>query len=212
MHEPVPAIDHLRSQADRLIGARDVAVKRVRDTKGEIKRLEDEAELLDLVAGVMRILIDREVNEGVEAVEKLLIEGLQTVFSDQDLSVKAVTSILRGKVSVELLTIQKHPEGFVVEGVSNDSFGGAVSTVESVLLRIIVMMRRGLRPLLLLDESLPAFDSNYIVNMGQFLTLICERLGIDILLVTQKLDLVDVANRAYRIVRAKSGAWFEVIR
>lgn len=182
------------------------------ETKRQIKELEDEGELLALVQGVLRSLIDQEVTAGVEAVEKLLTEGLQAVFHDQKLSVESEVSISRGKVSVDLITAHERPDGTLIKGVSNDAFGGAVATVQSVLLRIIVMKRRGLRPLLLLDESLPAFDAGYVHNMGEFLQLICERLGIDILLVTHNPALVDASNRAYRIVRTKSGARFERMR
>jgi len=182
------------------------------ETKRQIKELEDEGELLALVQGVLRTLIDKEVTAGVEAVEKLLTEGLQTVFHDQKLSVESEVSISRGKVSVDLVTVHERPDGTVIKGVSNDAFGGAVATVQSVLLRIIVMKRRGLRPLLLLDESLPAFDAGYVHNMGEFLQLVCERLDIDILLVTHNPALVEASNRAYRIVRTKSGARFERMR
>jgi len=208
----LPAIDHLRSQADRLTGARDAAVKRVADTRKAIKDMEDEGELLSRVQVVLRTLIDQEVTTGVKAVEKLLTEGLRTVFHDQKLSVESEVNISRGKVSVDLITVHERPDGTVIRGVTNDAFGGAVATVQSVLLRIIVMKRRGLRPLLLLDETLPAFDGNYVQNMGEFLQLICERLDIDILLVTHNPALVDASNKAYRITRTKSGAKFEVMR
>lgn len=208
----LPSIDHLRSRVDRLVGARDAAVKRLTTTKTAIRDLEDEGELIALVQGVLRTLIDKEVTEGIQVVDRLLTEGLQAVFHDQKLSVKSEVSISRGKVSVDPITIHERDDGTVIKGVSSDAFGGAVATVQSVLLRIIVMKRRGLRPLLLLDESLPAFDAGYVCNMGEFLQLICERLDIDILLVTHNPALVDASNRAYRIVRTKSGARYEVIR
>lgn len=210
--QPVAAIDHLRSKADRLVGARDAVLRQVVDTQKVIKGLENEGELLALVQGALRTLIDREVTAGVQAVEKLLTEGLQTVFTDQDLAVESEVNVSRGKVSVDLLTVHTRPDGTVIKGISSDAFGGAVATVQSVLLRIIVMRRRGLRPLLLLDESLPAFDSNYVYNMGAFLSLVCGRLGIDLLLVTHNPAMVEAANKAYRIVRTKNGARFEVIR
>lgn len=210
--QDIPSIGGLQQQAAELRGARDVAVRRVADTQGQIKSLQGEFDLLELVQGVLRTLIDKEVTAGVAAVEKLLTEGLRAVFHDQKLSVESDVSISRGKVSVDLITAHERADGTVIRGVSNDAFGGAVATVQSVLLRIIVMKRRGLRPLLLLDESLPAFDAGYVYNMGEFLQLICERLDIDILLVTHNPALVEAANRAYRIVRTNSGARFERMR
>ena len=210
--QPLPPIDSLRQQVDHLIGARDTVVRQVKETRGAIQKLEGEGELLALVQGALRTLIDREVTVGVQAVEKLLTEGLQTVFTDQDLSVESEVTVSRGKVSVDLLTVHTRPDGTIIKGLSSDAFGGAVATVESVLLRIIVMRRRGLRHILLLDESLPAFDSNYVHNMGEFLALVCERLGIDLLLVTHNPAMVEAAKRAYRIVRTKTGARFERLK
>jgi hypothetical protein len=206
------SIQSLRSDLDRAIGLRDSIKSRLTYTKDEIKRLENEEALLLLVSELFRKLIDQEVTIGVQAVEKLQTEGLQAVFSDQDLSVKANIEVQRGKVSVDLITTQKHKNGMEIEGMSNDAFGGAVSTVQSVLLRVIIIMRRGLRPLLLLDETLPAFDNNYINNMGQFLSTLCKRLNMDILSVTHNPAVVDAADKAYRIVTKNGSAHFEVIR
>ena len=73
-------------------------------------------------------------------------------------------------------------------------------------------MRRGLRPVLLLDESLPAFDANYVTNMGSFLSTLCKRLNVDILLVSHNSAMVDAADKAYRIVKKDGHAKFEVLK
>jgi len=208
----IPPVNDLRSSLDRALGLRDGARSRLETTKQDVQRLENESALLDLVSELLRRLIDQEVNIGVQAVEKLQTEGLQTVFDDQDLKVRAQVCVERGKVSVDLVTQQKLPSGDDIEGLSNDAFGGAVSTVQSVLLRVIIMLRRGLRPLLLLDETLPAFDANYVVNMGRFLSALCARLDMDILLVTHNPALVEAADKAYRIVKKGGMAKFEKIR
>jgi len=209
--QPVPSTATIRTLADRALALRDAAAKRVSSTKTEIKRLENREGTLDLVAELFRRLIDQEVTTGVKAVEKLQSEGLASVFTDMDLSVEANVDVVRGKVSVDLVTVHKRPDGSIVKGLSTEGFGGSVTTVQSVLLRIIVMIRRGLRPFLLLDESLPAFDGNYIVNVGTFLKVLCERLGIDILVVTHNPALYESVDH-YRIVRRPNGAKFERAR
>lgn len=208
MAEVAAQIPALRSRLDRVLGVRDGIKARFRDTEAEILRLEQEEQVLDMVAGLFRTLIDTEVTEGVKAVEMLLTEGLQAVFDDQDISVRADVNIQRGKVSVDFITVQRHPNGTVTEGLSRDAFGGAVTTVQSVLLRIMVVVRRGLRPLLLLDESLPAFDQNYVHNMGRFIQLLCKRMQVDILLVTHNPALVEAANIGYEIQKKGGAAQF----
>jgi len=202
----------IRSSLDRAIGLRDGLRSRLDLTRKDIKRLESEDTLLALVQALLQRLIDQEVTVGVQAVERLQTEGLQAVFGDQDLRVRSVVEVQRGKVSVDLLTVQKHAAGHEVEGLSGDAFGGAVATVQSVLLRIILILRRGLRPLLLLDETLPAFDHNYVTNMGIFLSVLCRRLGMDILLVTHNPALAEAADHSYRLVRKNGSVKVEAVR
>tara|TARA_B100001057_G_scaffold11248_1_gene10700 strand:- start:440 stop:1084 length:645 start_codon:yes stop_codon:yes gene_type:complete len=201
----------LRSRLDRVVGRRDEVTRRVEDCQNVIQGLNDEEHLCQLVAELFRQLIDAEVNAGVQAVESLLTEGLSAVFADQQISVRSEVGVSRGKVSVDLITTQKQADGTISEGSTIDAFGGAVTTVQSVLLRLIVVMRRGLRPVLLLDESLPAFDANYVDAMGKFLRLLCERMGVDILLVTHNPALVEASHRAYRIRRTPKGAKFDLV-
>ena len=203
------AIAELRSQADRAEALRDAAEQRLGETINEIKRLQNTESLLNLVATLFRELLDQEVTTGVQAVEKLLSSGLQAVFNDQDLKVKADVRVLRGKVHVDLITVQRRSDGTTVEGLSADAFGGSVTTVQSVLLRITVILRRKMRLLILLDEALPAFDPNYIVNVGKFLALLCKKLQLDTLMITHNPALVESVENAYRIVNRNGVADFE---
>jgi len=181
------------------------------ESKASVRVLENKVDLLDLVSSLLRSLIDSEITEGVKAIETLQTEGVRAVFDDQDISVRAEVEVLRGKVNVSLITSQRK-NGETIEGVSLDGFGGAVSTVQSVLLRLALIFRRGLRPVLFLDESLPAFDEKYVLNMATFLKTLCARTGVDILLVTHNPLLVEAADRAYRIRRDKDQASFHRIR
>lgn len=198
---------------DRVLGRRDGLRDRFEKAKAEVSRLESEEELADLAAGLIRTLIDNEVSAGVKAVEDLLTEGLRVVFDDQDLSVRADVDVQRGKVSVDFVTVQRQADGTVTEGLSRDAYGGAVTTVQSVLLRLIVTVRRGLRPVVFLDESLPAFDSHYVQNMATFMRTLCDRLGVDILLVCHHQPAMEeAADRFYRIQKTNGAATFRRIR
>ncbi|NBR00842.1 MAG: hypothetical protein EBT97_10405 [Actinobacteria bacterium] len=193
-------------------GRRDAAALRLSKASAEVSRLEGEEEVADLAGGVLRTLIDDEVTLSVKAVEDLLTDGLRAVFEDQDLSVRADVDVQRGKVSVDLVTVQRQSDGTVTEGLSREAFGGAVTTVQSVLLRTIVIVRRGMRPVLFLDESLPAFDANYVGNMGAFLRSLCAKLDMDILLVSHNPAMVEAADHAYRIVKTDGRATFRRLR
>jgi len=173
----------------------------------EISRLENEDLILDQVLILYRDLLDREIGESVSLVERLMNEGLKSIFPDQDLRVKGQIEVSRGKVSVRFLTHQRDG-GFEVEGSSDDAFGGAVTTVQSLLLRVILIMLKGMRRVMFLDETLPAFDGHYVTHAGDFLRAMCEKLEMDCVLVTHNPSLVECAHRAYRIEKVGGEARF----
>lgn len=205
-------ISDLSVNMARTEALRDSAVLRLSEAENEVLRLRGETELLERVADLFRILIDREVIDNAKTAQNLLTEGLQAVFDDLDISVRSEVDIQRGKVSVDLITVEKHGDGTVTEGLSTEASGGSVSTVESILLRIVVLTRRGLRPILLLDESLAAVAERYVPRVGQFLSLVANRLGLDILAVSHNPVIVEAADQAYRISKANGEAIFKRIR
>lgn len=191
-------------------GRREEVRRSLADARSSVSRIENESQVLDHVTALLHTLIDGEITEGVKAIESLQTEGVRAVFNDQDITVRADVEVSRGKVNVSLITAQRQDNGDVIEGPSLDGFGGAVSTVQSILLRLAIIFRRGLRPVLFLDETLPAFDEKYVHNMAAFLKTLCKRMGVDILLVTHNPTLVDAGDRAYRIKRDKGFCTFQM--
>lgn len=206
---PRERITALRARAERAKAFRQAVEIRLSEVRKQVHSLEGEETLLDLVTNLFRTLIDTEVTDGVKAVEKLQTEGLQAVFADMDLSVRSDVDIARGKVSVELVTVQKQPNGDITEAVSTEAYGGSITAVQSVLMRIIVILRRGMRPVLFLDESLGAVAEDYVPAVGKFLATLCERLDMDILAVTHNPALIEAADRAYRIQKVGTSATFK---
>lgn len=205
-------LERLTSDLQRVEALRDSAVKRASDAERRILFLDAEVATLDHVANFFRLLINREVVDNAVSAQNLLTEGLQVVFDDLDLSVRAQVEVQRGKVSVDLVTVQNQADGTVTEGGSTEAYGGSVSTVQSVLLRIVVLNRRGLRPLLLLDESLGAVAERYVPRVGHFLALLSDRLGVDILVVSHNPVIVEAAKTSYRISKTAGAAAFKKIR
>lgn len=206
-----PDISSLRSRIDHVRGRRDALRSLLEQTNAKIASLVEEERLLGYVSDLFRELIDAEIKSGVQITENLLSDGLSAVFYDQMLSVKAEVGVQRGKITVDLITSQMQENGLITEGIATEGFGGSVATVQSTLLRLIVAMRRKLRLVLFLDESLGALDEQYVERMGNFLRDLCEKLGVDILLITHNPPLVHAAHKAYRIKPHKDGATFELI-
>ena len=206
------SLDSLAMDVARVVSLRDAATRRLVEVEAQILQLEGEESLLNWVADLFRLLIDQEVIDNAKTAQDLLTEGLQAVFDDLDLSVRAEVEVKGGKVSVDLLTVQRQADGTTTEGSPTEAYGGSVATVQSVLLRIVVLSRRGLRPLLLLDESLGAVAEHYVPRVGLFLSLLSDRMGLDVLVVSHNPVLVEAANQAYRIRNQGGVASFSPIR
>jgi DNA repair ATPase RecN len=205
-------VQALRNELSKVQGRREAARSRLKKTQEEVARLQEEELLLSRVGDLFRHLIDKEVVDNAKSAELLLTEGLKTVFDDMNLSARTEVDVQRGKVSVDLYTVQRQANGDTTEAPSVDAYGGSVSVLQSVLLRVVVILRRGMRPLLLLDESLGAVAEQYVPRVGQFLRLLCERVGMDILAVTHNPVLVEAAHKAYRIRKDNGEASFVEIR
>jgi len=182
--------------------------KKVNDLDLEIAILESDLDVKQQAQGVLDLLAEKEVEEGVKTYISLLDEGLKAIFPEQEISQVAEITKIRGKVSVRLKTVVKGKDGIEVEGEGLDTFGGAVSTVQSLLLRVSLLLKRGLRPVLVLDETFPAVDENRVELLVDFLKALCSRLDMDILCVSHNTSLAESADRSYRVKATKNGAVF----
>ena len=182
-------------------------------TKNRIKNLNTETIILenDLdVCNQSNALLDRiseeEIENGIKTYIYLLEQGLKAIFPEQEVGLNAEISKIRGKVSLKIKTTFKGLDGVLVEGDGLDSFGGAVSTVQSLLLRISLILKRDLKPFLILDESFPAVDGDRVGLLVDFLKVLCEKLNMDILCITHNNLISEKADLAYQIYPTKDGA------
>lgn len=179
----------------RACALRDEARAAVARAESRVAQLRaEEVEVSEALAFLVA-LSDKEVQESAEGAQALVGDGVAVVFDDQNLRVQASTSRSRGHSAIQLTT---ECEG--VRGRAGDMFGGSIATVQSVLLRMLVLMRRGLKPLIVLDETLAPLDERYASNLAEIFAGLCERLGFDMLVITHSQSLFDAAPTAYRVV------------
>lgn len=198
---------------------RFLALKTLKEnTEKTISKLEEQILELDqdlILKQEASLLLDRisedEVNKGIDTYIALLDEGMKAIFPEQEVGLKAEVDKIRGKVSVRLKTTFKGSDGLEIESESMDAFGGAVATIQSLLLRVALILKRELRPLLILDETFAPIDENRIKLLVDFLKVLCDRLGMDILCVSHNTTLTENADISYRIKPTVNGAVFEKI-
>jgi hypothetical protein len=165
----------------------------------EIIELGAQVEKLTKVLELFRVLMDLLVIKQVRSVESVVTQGLKTIFSDLDLSFEAEVGPKYNKIAVDFF-IRQGPKDSLTShrGKPLDSFGGGPSSVASLALRVLTVLRLKLWPILVLDEALGAVSDEYTDQTGQFLRALSDKIGVDLLLVTHKPAFLDHAHQAYR--------------
>lgn len=201
-------LDTAQAHLHKLGGAREALDRQAQQISARIQELEENIATLKYVSQFFRHLIDSEIMRAVNSVADLQTEGLREIFFDQKLKVIPQVEESRGKISVKFV-VQHEKKGSVVEGDPLKSFGGSVQVMMSILLRITVIFRRGLRPVLLLDETLSAVADQYKDRAVDFLSSLCSRMGLDILLVSHDDTILGKAKRAYAVSMRQGAAVFK---
>lgn len=180
------ALNRLNAKKENL---EDTQVK----LRSEISDNEDQIAVLIKVEELFKFLLDKYVHRYAESFSSVVTEGLQAIFHDQDIEFDIVVTQKNGKVWLDFETVQ---DG--VRGPALQAFGGGVSSVESLLLRLLVLLKTGLAKYLILDESLAALSEHYVESAGEFIRQMAEELDVNVLLITHNKAFLNHAHVAYK--------------
>lgn len=194
--------DRIRALSNRsaqLVALRDRLSDELKSKQAEVQDLTGQIEKLSKVGELFRLLMDLLVDKQVRVVEGVVSEGLQSIFHDLNLSFEAEVGVRSNKVSVDFYMRQGAKDATVSHrGRPLEAFGGGPSSVASLVLRILTVLRLKRYPVLVLDEALGAVSDEYTDQTGRFLASLSEKMGIDVLLVTHKQAFLEHADVAYR--------------
>lgn len=203
----VSRVQALGESSARLVALRDRLVEDLKAKETEVEILGSTIDKLTKVGELFRKLMDLLVHEQVQAVKSLISKGFQAIFYDLDLSFEADILSKHNRVWIDFFIRHGQPDDPLSHrGKPLDSFGGGPSSVASLVLRIITLLKLKRYPLLVLDEALGAVSDEYTERTGMFLNKLADETGIDILLVTHKAAYLDHANQAYRSSEGVEGS------
>lgn len=183
----------LVQQTERLVGVVEAQRRRFAALDLEVSALEREATLLTVTNATLDKLLELLTVESVGKVEQLVTRGLRTVFHDQRLA-------FRFEVTTKFRAPWLEPR-LIHEGIEApilDAFGGGPATLVAFILRIVVISRLRLAPVLLLDEPFSMVSSAYVDRVGVLLRDLSQTLGLTIVMVTHQDQFLTHADRAYR--------------
>lgn len=193
----IDRLDDRVEEIDRLVrevqASRQFYREKRDEYREEIDEYEQEVRVLKKVEELFKYLLDKNVHRYAESFSDVVTEGLQFVFHDQNLSFQVNVDKKHGGIWVEFETSNQQFEGQPLE-----SFGGGVASVESLILRLLVLLKKDLARYLILDESLAALSSEYVDRMSDFISHLSEKFDVDILLVTHNREFAEHADHVYR--------------
>jgi len=193
----------LQSKSARLIALRDRLGSELQSKKDEVSQLSVDIERFAKVGELFRILLDQMVDKQVRSVEDIVSEGLKTIFNDQVLSFEAEVGHKYNRTNIEFFIRQgAKDDPLSHRGRPLEAFGGGPSCVAALTLRLLAVLRLKLWPFLALDEALGAVSPEYVEPTGRFLKSLADKMGLDILIITQVRDYADYADVAYRCSQA----------
>lgn len=194
-------VSKFRDSLTRMEILRTQHLRQMAETEAEIAGLTRNLEVFTKSSVVLKSLLHDMVEENLRSIDKLVTEGLRRVFHDQiNITFKSELVERNNQLQIAFRTEQGRAEGNAI-----DSFGASVTVVESLLLRIIVILKTGLAPVLLLDESLAQVSDDYIEPLGNLIRSLCNDLGMTILLVTHQHEFQETADVVYRAECTEAG-------
>jgi ABC-type dipeptide/oligopeptide/nickel transport system ATPase subunit len=198
--------DRLESLAQRGKGLLDHRREHAAALAEDVAQQEAELTLLTHTGTALDELLKKVSLESLDAVEKLITYGLQTVFEEPGFAFRMEVSKKQG--------LQWMEPRLVLDGVDApvlEAFGGGPAQIVAFLLRLLVLRRLKLAPLLVLDEPFAMVSEQYRTNVGKLLAELCARLDLTILMVSHETEYVEHATKAYTIAATSNGATFKDI-
>lgn len=196
----------LQRRVDRIDGFYKALKTREKSLTDEITDLKRDVDELTKTSLVLKHLLDILVKDEINRMAGLVTYGLKTVFKDQNLIFVPVMTKKNEKIHIELKTKNKG----VVCGFG--SFGGSVAVIESILLRILCILKKKYARLILLDEAFDAVSEDYQAATSALISELSKKLGLDVLLVTHQKGFMNNADHVLEVTESDNGINMEKIR
>ena len=201
----VKRFNNIKSLIDRQIGERESIISSIEDSKLKMLIASNKEalygksiETLQKVSGIMK-------TKTITNIETLITKGIHDVIGEKNLSFIVKYDSKRNFIQAQYK---------IHDSVANedynivDSFGGGIADIISILQRIIFVYKFNTAKIIVLDEAGKWISSCKQDDFGKFLSEISNKLGIQIILITHKNEVLAHSNKIFRVT--KSGAFSSV--
>ena len=178
-------------------GRVDLLKEQLFDTTNELEQHKDEYKVNERVLDVLKkySLVKEQVLR--EKIDNIITRGLRLVFGEGYRS-KLEFGISRGQAVTKTKLVTSIGD-IEFEADVASAHGGGITNFCAVLYKLLVLalVKPRQRQVLFLDESLKNLSQEYLEPAGRFLKEISEKLGIQLVIITHKKELTEIADRIY---------------
>ncbi|SDY49380.1 ATPase [Thermoactinomyces sp. DSM 45892] len=180
-------------------GKQDLLLEQLHEVEKHWKLYQEEKELLDQVRILFQKASDYARQQAKAQLELLVTRALQMVFGPAFSFIIELSEAGKNP-SAEFFVVTDW-DGMQVKNKPQDSRGGGIVDIISLALRIalITTIQPRVEGPLILDEPGKHVSKDYVVPMVQFLQLISQTYGRQIILVTHNSDLTESADEVYEV-------------
>jgi vacuolar-type H+-ATPase subunit F/Vma7 len=221
-----------RQRADQEAGRAQAVAQAGQRAEAAVAHLKEEIERYERVARLFTTIGEEAQTSAQHQIEEWVTRGLQVIFGEE-LSFHLVQSVRNNQAQVEFMLRSVYPvscpackgtggspdhtpctdcrgNGTTEEQVDTpvlEARGGGMVVVVSFLLQLVFLLKTpGLRRLMVMDESFAHVSAGYEPRVAEFLREVCDRTGVQVILVTHSDAYTDAADKLYRLELGPDGA------
>lgn len=132
--------------------------------------------------------------------EETVSEGLTSVFGKE--MRLGVTDKMVGSRAETVFTITTAEEEGTLETPIMDFRGGGIAAVVGALVEaVLVLLTPNMRPIIFSDEGFRNVSLQYQEPLGEFLSDLCKRTGLQYVLVTHQPEIAAFADKQYEVTK-----------
>ncbi len=185
-------IDETNRQKVRL----SVWEENLESLRNSVTTLEEEQQDLQTIANVLSTISEKLQDTVQELVEGIVSRGLQTIFQE-DMSIKLTNKMVGRRPETDITLVSGDLETPIM-----NSRGGGVAAVAGFLLRVVLLLlSQDTRRVLFLDESFAQVSIEYEERLAHFISELCEKADLQVILVTHSTAYFDAADSAFNVTQ-----------
>ena len=189
--------DKIREARNEMQGRIKLLQEQKSNQEKHLIKLKDDYKSLEGTLDILRefAVIKEQVLR--EKIDNIVTRGLRLIFGEGYRS-KLEFGISRGQAVIKPKIISE-VNGEELEADIADAHGGGLVNIVSVIYQILVLalIKPKQKQILFLDEPFRNVSEEYLEATGAFLKQLNEKLGIQIVMITHRKNLKDVADTLY---------------